>query len=299
MTTTVLVLHPRGRTELADVAGVSVLLHDPAGADLAEDAQTAQVLVAEGGSVDQVVALAEKMPQLTLVQTTNAGVEKWEGRLPHRVRLSNGRGAHGASTAEWALAGLLAVYRDLVTFANARTWSDHPTETLMGKRVLIVGAGDLAGELAVRLDACGASSTLVGRTAREGVHAIDELGELVPTHDAVVLMLPLTEQTRGLVDADLLSRMPDRAILVNAARGPVVDTDALLAELRAERLRAVLDVTDPEPLPEDHPLWGAPGLLLTPHVGGFSEGRDDRAWAVARENVAAVARGEDPPNLVR
>lgn len=299
MTTTVLVLDPRGRTELADVAGVTVLHHDPSSTDLNEQARAAQVLVAEGGSVDQVAALAERLPVLQLVQTTNAGVEMWSGRLPERVRLSNGRGAHGASTAEWALAGLLAVYRDLVSFANARTWSDHSTETMVGKRVLIVGAGDLAGELAVRLDACGASSTLVGRTSREGVHAIDELGELVATHDAVVLMVPLTDQTRGLVDADLLARMPDHAILVNAARGPVVDTDALLAELSAGRLRAVLDVTDPEPLPEHHPLWGAPGLLLTPHVGGFTEGREDRAWAVARENVAAVARGEDPPNLVR
>lgn len=299
MTTTVLVLDPRGRSELADLPGVLVLHHDPSSADLPDDARAAQVLVAEGGSVDQVAALAKRMPRLQLVQTTNAGVEVWAGRLPERVQLSNGRGAHGASTAEWALAGLLAVYRDLVTFANARTWSDHSTETLMGKRVLIVGAGDLATELAVRLDACGAGSTLVGRTRRDGVHAIDELGELVATHDAVVLMLPLTEQTRGLVDADLLARMPDRAILVNAARGGVVDTDALLVELRAGRLRAVLDVTDPEPLPDDHPLWGAPGLLLTPHVGGFSEGRDERAWAVARENVAAVARGEDPPNLVR
>ncbi|MEO6881534.1 MAG: NAD(P)-dependent oxidoreductase [Mycobacteriaceae bacterium] len=299
MTTTVLVLDPRGCSELADLPGVDVLFHDPGSSELADDARAAQVLVAEGGSVDQVAALAAEMPALRLVQTTNAGVETWVGRLPEQVQLSNGRGAHGASTAEWALAGLLAVYRDLVSFANARTWSDHPTETLMGKHVLIVGAGDLATELAVRLDACGASSTLVGRTRRDGVHAIDELGELVATHDAVVLMLPLTEQTRGLVDADLLARMPDHAILVNAARGGVVDTDALLVELRAQRLRAVLDVTDPEPLPEDHPLWGAPGLLLTPHVGGFSEGRDERAWAVTRANVAAVARGEEPPNLVR
>ena len=131
------------------------------------------------------------------------------------------------------------------------------------------------------------------------MHALVELDVLLPTHDAVVLMLPLTDATRGMVDAPFLARMPDRALLVNAARGGVVDTDALLAELTSGRLRAVLDVTDPEPLPDDHPLWGAPGLLLTPHVGGFTEGRDDRAWAVARTNVAAVGRGEQPPNAVR
>ena len=298
MTTTVLVLDPRGLTELADLPGVRVVHHAP-GTPLTEQARAATVLVAEGGSVDEVAALAAELPDLELVQTTNAGTERWEGRLPERVRLSNGRGAHGASTAEWALAGMLAVYRDLVTFANARTWSDHVTETLVGKRVLVLGAGDLATELAVRLHACGASTTLVARTARDGVHALDELDELVPTHDAVVLMVPLTDATRGLVDAGFLARMPDRALLVNAARGGVVDTEALLAELASGRLRAVLDVTDPEPLPEGHPLWGAPGLLLTPHVGGFTQGRDDRAWAVARTNVAAVGRGEQPPNLVR
>lgn len=298
MTTTVLVLDPRGLTELAELPGVRVLHHVP-GAEPTADARTAEVLVAEGGTVDEVAALAALLPALRLVQTTNAGTEKWAGRLPAQVELSNGRGAHGASTAEWVLAGMLAVYRDLVTFAGARTWSDHRTETLVGKRVLVLGAGDLATELVVRLHACGASSTLVARTARDGVHAIDELDELLPTHDAVVLVVPLTDSTRGLVDAAFLARMPDRALLVNAARGGVVDTGALLAELTSGRLRAVLDVTDPEPLPDGHPLWGAPGLLLTPHVGGFTSGRDERAWAVARTNVAAVGRGEQPPNLVR
>lgn len=298
MSIPVLVLHPRGVTELADLPGVVVHHHEP-GTPLTEAARTAQVVVAEGATIAQVAALAAELPALRLVQTTNAGTEKWAGTLPAGVGLSNGRGAHGASTAEWALAGLLAVYRDLVAFATARSWDERATETLVGKRVLILGAGDLARELTVRLDACGASSTLVGRSARDGVHALDELAPLLGVHDAVVVMVPLTADTRGLVDADFLARMPDHAILVNAARGPVVHTEALLAELTAGRLRAVLDVTDPEPLPDGHPLWGAPGLLLTPHVGGFTTGRDGRAWAVARDNVAAVGRGEDPPNLVR
>jgi phosphoglycerate dehydrogenase-like enzyme len=138
----------------------------------------------------------------------------------------------------------------------------------------------------------------VGRRARDGVHATSELPDLLGDHDVVVLLIPLTDETRGMVDADFLAAMPDGALLVNAARGPVVDTDALLAELRAERLRAVVDVVDPEPLPADHPLWAAPNLLITPHVGGSVPGHLERAYRVVHTQLEAVARGEDPPNLV-
>src|SRR6185312_12741252 len=134
--------------------------------------------------------------------------------------------------------------------------------------------------------------TLVGLRARNGVHGIDEVHALLADHDAAVLIVPLTDDTRGLADARFLAAMPDGALLVNAARGPVVDTDALVAELQAGRLRAALDVTDPEPLPADHPLWSAPGLLLTPHVGGSVPGGMQRAFAVAAEQLAAFARGD-------
>lgn len=297
MTVTAVVLLPRGLAELADLPGVRVVHHE-VGRPLAEDARAAEVLVAEGASTADVAALAHELPALRVLQTTNAGTEQWAGRLPGGVTLSNGRGAHGASTAEWVLAALLAIHRELPAYAAARTWAPRGSETLVGRRVLVLGAGDLATELRVRLEACGATATLVGRTAREGVHALDEVPDLLAEHQAVVLVLPLTDATRHLVDAEFLARMPDGAVLVNAARGPVVDTDALLAELTSGRLRAVLDVTEPEPLPDGHPLWTAPGVLITPHVGGYTDGREDRAWAVARENVAAVGRGEQPPNAV-
>jgi phosphoglycerate dehydrogenase-like enzyme len=112
------------------------------------------------------------------------------------------------------------------------------------------------------------------------------------------VIVPLTDDTRGLIDAAFLAAMPDGAVLVNAARGPVADTDALTAELTSGRLRAAVDVTEPEPLPGDHPLWKAPGLLLTPHVGGSVPGAMGRAYGVAAEQIAAFARGEQPPNLV-
>ena len=130
------------------------------------------------------------------------------------------------------------------------------------------------------------------------MHGIDELPELLPHHDVVVVIVPLTDATRGLFDADALSRMPDGALLVNVARGPVVDTDALVAECAAGRLRAALDVTEPEPLPADHPLWTTPGVLITPHIGGATQAMRPRATALVRRQVEAMRAGETPVNAV-
>jgi len=298
--TLVLVPYPGGREYLADVAGVEILTFDAA-APLPEAALEAEVLVApflSKGASD----LVDRLPKLRLVQLLTAGAEAWIGKLPDGVGLSDCRGAHGGSTAEWAVAVLLAVYRDLPGFVRAQArgeWSYHTTDELAGKRVLILGAGDIAGNIARRLEPFDVATTLVGRTARDGVHGIGEMPELLPRHDACIVIVPLTAQTRGLVDAEFLAAMPDGAVLVNAARGPIVDTDALLAELTAGRLRAALDVTDPEPLPAGHPLWEAPNLLLTPHIGGAVPAALRRAFRVAAEQIAAFARGEEPPNLVR
>jgi phosphoglycerate dehydrogenase-like enzyme len=139
---------------------------------------------------------------------------------------------------------------------------------------------------------------MAARTARDGVHGIAEVPALLGAYDAVVVMVPSSDETRHLVNRGFLARMPDGAILVNAARGPVVDTEALLAELRSRRLRAALDVTDPEPLPPDHPLWDAPGVLITPHVGGNTAGYAGRMWAVAASQITAYATGTRPSNLV-
>jgi phosphoglycerate dehydrogenase-like enzyme len=197
---------------------------------------------------------------------------------------------------------LIAIYRDFGAFARAqqeRRWDFHRTDTLQGKRVLVVGAGDLGAQLTRRLEPFDAEVTLVGRTRRDGVHDESELPELLGAHDAVVLVVPLTEATTGMVDADFLARLPDGAVLVNAARGPVVDSDALLPELASGRLRAVLDVTDPEPLPPEHPLWTVPGLLLFPHIGGSCHGLEERAWRVAADDIARFAAGTRPRNVVR
>jgi phosphoglycerate dehydrogenase-like enzyme len=296
----VLVPYDEGVAALRQVPGLNPVRYDPDG-PLPDEAATAQVLVPPFLASAQVVRLVERLPDLRLVQLLTAGAENWIGRLPAHVALSDCRGAHGGATAEWIVAVLLAVYRELPGFVRSqdeRRWDQHFTQELAGKRALLVGAGDLAENTARRLAPFEVSTTLVGRRPRDGVHGIDEVHDLLPGHDVTVLMVPQTDQTRHLVDARFLAAMPDGAVLVNAARGPVVDTDALVAELQAGRLRAALDVTDPEPLPAGHPLWSAPGLLLTPHVGGSVPGGMRRAFAVVAEQLAAYARGDEPPNLV-
>lgn len=296
-TIAVLVPHEQG-AELLD--GVTPVVYDPDG-ELPEAATRAQVLIPPFLATGAAVALTKRLPELRLVQLLTAGAEAWIGTLPDGVALSDCRGAHGGATAEWIVSVLLAVYRHLPRFAEAQAaahWDHHQTEELDGKRVLVVGAGDVAENTVRRLTPFGVATTLVGRRARDGVHGIDEVLGLLPDHDACVVIVPLTEDTRGLVDAAFLAAMPDGSVLVNAARGPVADTDALTAELSSGRIRAALDVTEPEPLPTDHPLWQAPGLLLTPHVGGSVPGGLRRAYRVAAEQIAAFARGEQPPNLV-
>jgi phosphoglycerate dehydrogenase-like enzyme len=301
VTITVLVPHEEGPGLLGDLPGVEALPY-PADGPLPAAADRAEVLVPPFLATGEAVALAERLPRLRLVQLLTAGAEAWIGRLPEGVALSDCRGAHGGATAEWVVAALLGVYRHLPRFARAQAegrWDHHQTEELAGKRVLVVGAGDVAEHLVRRLAPFDVATTLVGRRARDGVHGIDEVTALLPHHDACVVIVPLTDATRGLVDAAFLAAMPDGAVLVNAARGPVADTAALTAELASGRLRAALDVTDPEPLPAGHPLWSAPGLLLTPHVGGSVPGGLGRAYGVAAEQIAAFARGDAPPNLVR
>jgi phosphoglycerate dehydrogenase-like enzyme len=242
-----------------------------------------------------------ELPGLRLIQTLNAGYEQWLPLVPAGVMLSNGRGAHGGSSAEWVVAVLLAVYRDLAVFNKHQAegvWQPKDTETLIGKRVVVLGAGDLAVNLAARLTPFEVTVELVGRQARAGVHALTDIDELLPSADAVVIMLPDNDATHHIVDARFLAQLRDGTVVVNAGRGGSVDTDALLAELSAGRLRAALDVTDPEPLPPHHPLWTAPGLLLTPHVAGSTEGGWERAWAVALRQLKVYADGGVPPNLV-
>jgi phosphoglycerate dehydrogenase-like enzyme len=242
-----------------------------------------------------------KMSRLRVIQLLSAGADAWVGRLPAGITLCDARGVHDSSTSEWVVAAILAHVRDFPTFIRAqqrREWAYGPTDEVNGKRVLIIGAGSIGAAIQRRLEPFEVSFTLVARGARDGVHSVDELPRLLPQADVVVLVVPLTPETTGLVDADFLAALPDGALLVNAARGPVVDTSALTAELASGRISAAVDVTDPEPLPADHPLWEMPNLLLTPHVAGSVRGLLPRAYRLVGEQVRRFAAGEPLENVV-
>lgn len=242
-----------------------------------------------------------KFPRLKVIQLVSAGFENWQSVVPAGVSLCNGRGVHGASTAELAVGGLISLLRQLPRFHDqqrAGTWEPHQVDGLDGRRVLVLGVGDIGARVATAVRAFGAECTLVGHTAREGVHVLDDVPALLPEQQAVIVALPLTARTRHLVDAAFLARLPDGACVVNVARGPIVDTDALLAELTARRLHAFLDVTDPEPLPDGHPLWSAPNLLITPHVGGGTQGWTTRANRLVHDQLARYLAGQPLLNVV-
>lgn len=241
------------------------------------------------------------MPALKVVQLTSAGVEDMVGRIPAGVTLCDARGVHGSAVAELAVLMILALQRRLPHFLDAQRhgrWEPAQADDLRDKQVLIVGAGDLGEQTACRLRSFDAVPTLVARSARDGVHAMTELPDLLPAADIVVLTLPLTASTEGMVDAGFLARMPDGAALINLARGRIVDTDALLAELEAGRLRAGLDVVEPEPLPSGHALWSAPNLILTPHAAGDIRQSGPRAFALVNDQLRRYCAGEPLINVV-
>ena len=241
------------------------------------------------------------LPKLRVVQLVSAGADVWIGHVPPDVVLCDGRGIHGSSTAEWVLTAVLSVIREFPRFVRAqdqRRWAPTSTDELAGKQVLVIGAGDLGENVERRLLAFDAVPTMVARRARDGVHGVADLPSLLPGADVVVLVVPLTDETRGMVDAGFLAAMADHALLVNASRGPVVVTDALVVELASGRLRAALDVTDPEPPPPGHPLWDVPNLLLTPHIGGGVRGFTARAYRLVREQILRYLAGEPLINVV-
>lgn len=238
---------------------------------------------------------------LEVVQTVSAAVDRVLPHLPTGVTLCSANGVHGGSVAEWVLGAVLGVLREIPAFAAEQhrgRWNTRTTDELAGRRALVIGAGDLGRAIARRLDPFDVAVTLVGRRSREGVRAISELPALLTDADIGIVVVPLTGDTRGMVDASFLAAMPDGAMIVNAARGPVVDTGALLAELQAGRLRAILDVTDPEPLPPEHPLWLAPGVLVTPHVAGNVPGFPGRALALINAQLQRWVAGEPLVNVV-
>jgi phosphoglycerate dehydrogenase-like enzyme len=248
------------------------------------------------------VAVLAELPRLKVVQTLTAGVDRLRPHLPGSAVLCNARGVHDASTAEWVVAAILAAVRQFPYFAGqqaAGRWSYRFTGCLAGQTVLIVGYGSIGQAVERRLNGFDVTVRRVARTPRDGVSGVSELGVLLPEADVVVLLAPVTSETIGMVDAAFLARMPDGALFVNAARGSLVRTDDLCAELRAGRLRAALDVTDPEPLPADHPLWGMPGAFITPHVAASTPVSSAAALGFVREQARRFCAAEPLANVIR
>jgi phosphoglycerate dehydrogenase-like enzyme len=274
--------------ELADADGVSVEVVVPGGGPLPPSAGSVEFYVPPFFPTAESIAAIAALPALRVVQTMTAGVDRLLPHMRPGVLLCNARGVHDASTAEWVVAAMLAAIRDMPRFAAehaARRWSYAPTDSLAGKTVLIIGYGSIGAAVERRLAGFEVEVLRVARTARPGVSPVMDLPELLPSADVVVLLAPVTPETVGMIDAGVLGRMRNGALLVNAARGSLVVTDALRAELESGRLRAVLDVTDPEPLPPDHPLWSAPGLLITPHVAASTPYSARAAAAFVRAQV--------------
>ena len=296
------VLIPGGEAvrPFADHPNLRGILYD-AEREPTREQQRATVIVVGLSDVEHEIAFMRALPQLKLVQTLSAGFDQWVVRLPAGVGLSNARGAHGRATAEWVAAVLLAHYRDLGAFAVSqaqKTWNNRITGSLEGKLVAVLGAGDIGTNIHRMLAPFGCQISLVGRSRRDGVITMDDFRSIRSQYDVIALAVPVAPETREFVDAKFLASMKDGAVLVNLGRGALVVTDALLAETQAGRLRAILDVTDPEPLPPSHPLWTSPGVTITPHVAGATAGVLERAWKVAAHQIDMYARGETPTNLI-
>jgi phosphoglycerate dehydrogenase-like enzyme len=257
-----------------------------------------------------------------VLQALSAGIDAMIGHVPAGATLCDGQGIHDISVAEWVVGAVLASLKYFPLYEEIRRSEEwrwrheaediylqrHPGakklfpaplgEDLAGKNILIVGYGSIGKAIEHRLTPFDVSFTRVSRRAREGVAAIDSLDELLPEADIVIVIVPLTKETHGMFDAARLAKMKQGALLVNAARGPVVDTDALVAALQANRICAALDVTDPEPLPHGHPLWAAPNLFITPHVAGGSPRFLERAFTLAGQQVERYLKGEPLINVV-
>ena len=245
--------------------------------------------------------LARGGGRLRAIQMLSAGVDWLRGRVPPDVAVHNARGVYDAPLAEWVVGAILAMQRGLVESRDAQArhaWDAIEPPELLGRRVVILGRGSIGSAIADRLRPFGVDLVGVGRTAHDDVRGLADLDDLLGRAEILVNMLPLTNDTTALLDARRLALLPDGALVVNAGRGRTIQTDALVAELRSGRLRAALDVTDPEPLPPDHPLWELPTVLITPHMAGDSPGSTIRSFQLAGDQIRRFAAGEPLINEV-
>ena len=296
-----LVLLPRAIAGINLPEGFRSVVFDAERQELDSDTREAEFYVPAYMGPNRIFEVIAEMPKLKYVQLLTAGIDNTVGYIPPGVTLMNARGVHDSSTAELALALTLASLRNLTGFirAGSQAWSARSGRpSLYAKEAAIIGAGSIGHEIARVFGALGARCTLVSRTGSGDSLRLDESGPMLARADVVVLVVPLTASTRHLADAAFLANLKDGALFVNVARGEVADTEALLAEVSSGRIQAALDVTDPEPLPVDHPLWTEPNCLISPHVGGATDAFIPKARELVEENLARIAGGERPLNVI-
>lgn len=274
---------------------------DPVGASL-EDVQIA--VFPYMANFSQLAAVT-KAPNLKLVQTQTTGFDGIRELVGPKVSVATAHGVHAASTAELAIGLAIASLRGIgesVRDQGNALWNPRRWPGLADRKVAIVGVGGIGEEIRKRLDPFEVELSRFGTRARTDEHgeifAIDELESRAKDIEVLILIVPHNESTHHLVDARLLAALPNDAVVVNVARGPVVDTDALVAELASGRLRCASDVFDPEPLPADHPIWQLPNALIVPHNGGNTEAFLPRMTALLKRQVVAWAENRDSENLV-
>ena len=233
------------------------------------------------------------------VQLPSAGVEQWLDRIDRERQWTSAAGAFGRPVAEHALMLMLAGARRLADFARATSWTRPPIQPLEGATVAIIGTGSIGSALIELLEPFRAEVLAVTRRGRDGTIPVDRVGEVWPRADFVVIAAPSTPATRHLIGPAELAAMRRDAWLVNVARGSLVDTDALVAALAAGEIGgAALDVTDPEPLPDGHPLWTEPRALITPHIANPDATLRRYLAYLVRENVERLEAGEPLASLI-
>jgi phosphoglycerate dehydrogenase-like enzyme len=240
-----------------------------------------------------------------LVQSQSIGYDDVPAALPPGHVFANAASVHETSTAELAVGLAIAAQRGIPDFVRAAAegrWAPARHASLADRRVLLLGYGGVGQAIEARLAPFEVVLTRVASHARDDehgrIHGIDELPALLPEAEIVIVGVPLTDATTGLVDAAFLAALPDGALVVNVARGPVADTEAILAEAASGRLRFALDVTDPEPLPEGHALFALPNVLISPHVGGATSAMIPRMARLLRDQIERMLRGDEPRNVV-
>ena len=247
------------------------------------------------------LAYAAKMPNLKVLQMPNAGYDDALAYVRPGLTLCNASGVHDASTAELAVGLALASRRGFPEFIRdqvAGTWNHRRFTSLSDSKIGVIGFGSIGKQVVKNLSGFDVSVTSFSKSGRDESIKIDELDKYLPNLDIVILILPLTDESRHMFNKDRLAKMKDGALIVNVARGPIIDTEALITELNSGRLHAALDVTDPEPLPSGHPLWSAKNLLLAPHVGGNSTAFEPRGRKLVESQLKLLAEGKPLNNIV-